>query len=107
MSRPVNTEDLEKLKVDLLEEIKKMLTTQPPVVPDGWLKSAQVRKLLNLSPNKLRALRYSGILPFAKVGRIIYFASADIEKLLSKRKPPATPSAMPIPSEDKTPLTHS
>lgn len=103
MGKEITTDDLEKLKRELLEEIKILLTSRPSAVPNGWLKSVQVRELLNLSPNKLLTLRNSGILPYSKVGRIIYFASSDVEKLLTKRKPAAPPSSVATAQADQIP----
>jgi len=47
-----------------------------------WLKSSEVRKLLNVSPGTLQNLRINGTLRFSKVGSIMYYKLEDINKLL-------------------------
>ena len=53
--------------------------------PQGkWLKSAQVRALLNISPGTLLNLRVNGHLRYTKVGGIFYYQYQDIELMLAK-----------------------
>ena len=47
-----------------------------------WLKSYEVRKLLNISPGTLQNLRVNGILRYTKIGSLLYYKLGDIEKLL-------------------------
>jgi DNA-directed RNA polymerase subunit F len=80
----ITTEDLEKFKEELLEELKKLL-------PEGtthkkWLKSHQVMKMLSVSPGTLQNLRVNGTLPFTKVGGIIFYDYDDIQKVLEEHK---------------------
>jgi hypothetical protein len=86
MAKPITTDDLEKLRRDLLEDLGKMLTVGQPAIPSGWMKSRDVRRMLNLSPGKLLQLRASGLLPYTKVGRIVYYEVSDIEKLMKAGK---------------------
>jgi hypothetical protein len=86
MGKEITIDDLQTLKRELLEEIKKLLALRQSAMPSGWLKSHQVRRLLTLSPGKLLQLRNAGILPYTKVGRIVYYEASDIENLLRKRK---------------------
>jgi hypothetical protein len=48
-----------------------------------WLKSNEVRKLLNISPGTLQNLRINGTLSYTKIGGIMYYDNTDIEKLLN------------------------
>jgi DNA-directed RNA polymerase subunit F len=77
----ITKEDLKELKNDLLNEIKAIV--QPG---DGqskkWLKSNEVRKLLNISPGTLQNLRINGTLRYTKMGSIIYYKQEDINKVL-------------------------
>jgi hypothetical protein len=83
----LTTNDLQEFKVELLEEIRNILTEQKSVTSKKWLKSIEVRKLLNISPGTLQTLRINGTLPFTKIGGTNYYNYTDIEKLLSKKMP--------------------
>ncbi len=47
-----------------------------------WLKSYEVRKLLNISPGTLQNLRVNGTLRYTKIGGLLYYKYEDITKLL-------------------------
>ena len=83
----LTTHDLQEFKVELLEEIRNILTEQKSVIAKKWLKSIEVRKLLNISPGTLQTLRINGTLPYTKIGGTNYYNFTDIEKLLSKKMP--------------------
>ena len=82
----ITTEDLYEFKIELLQEIKKMIQTAEPYNIKKWLKSKEVTKLLNISPGTLQNLRINGTLSYTKIGGIIYYANQDIEKLLENNK---------------------
>jgi len=77
----ITREDLKEFKSELLNEIKAIVKPG-----DGqsrkWLKSAEVRKLLKISPGTLQNLRINGTLRYTKVGSIIYYKQEDIDKVL-------------------------
>jgi len=76
----VTREDLRRLE-DLLNEIKQIV--QPgQSQPKKWLKSSEVRKMLNISPGTLQNLRINGTLRFTKMGNIMYYKLEDINKVL-------------------------
>jgi hypothetical protein len=72
--------DLDEFKKDLLKEIG--LLIQPQLEGKKWLKSAEVRKLLKISPGTLQNLR-NGTLAYTRVGSILYYKYADILKVLT------------------------
>lgn len=81
----ITTEDLMDFKIELIDEIKKMFTTQASSSPTQvsekkWLKSPDVRKLLSISPGTLQTLRINGTLPYTKIGGVIYYDHEDIKK---------------------------
>lgn len=78
----LTTEDLMEFKVELLDEIKQIISTQKGLVTKKWLKSFEVMKLLNLSPGTLQNLRINGTIPFTKIGGIILYDQDEINKLL-------------------------
>jgi hypothetical protein len=78
----VTREDLRRLE-DLLKEIKQII--QPgQSQPKKWLKSSEVRKMLNISPGTLQNLRINGTLRFTKMGSIMYYKLEDINKILEE-----------------------
>ena len=86
------TEDFETFKIDLLQEIKKIVESPTSARPNKWLRSIEVRKLLNLSNGTLQNLRINGTLSYTKVGGIIFYSSEDINKLLAANKIVSAPS---------------
>jgi hypothetical protein len=82
----LTTDDLKEFKLDLLEEIKKLLRQNGIQPVKKWLKSPEVRKLLNISPGTLQNMRVNGTLPFTKIGGVIYYDYEDIQKMLQTNK---------------------
>lgn len=80
----ITTDDLRVFKIELLDEISKLLEESKDLKPKKWLKSTEVRKLLNISPGTLQTFRINGTLPYTKVGGTHYYNLNDIEKLMSK-----------------------
>ncbi|WP_298152261.1 helix-turn-helix domain-containing protein [Flavobacterium sp.] len=78
-------EDLYEFRHVLLKDIKEILQTKPSQTKE-WLKSTEVRKLLNISPGTLQTLRINKTLSYTRIGGIIYYAHRDIEKLLEGNK---------------------
>lgn len=74
-------DDLKIFKAEMLLEIKSMLNPDESQ-SKRWLKSNEVRKLLNISPGTLQNLRINGTLRFTRIGSIIYYKLEDINKLL-------------------------
>jgi hypothetical protein len=84
-------EDLHEFSKSLLEDIKELLKGKNEQ-SKKWLKSTEVRKLLNISPGTLQNLRINGSLTYTKIGGTLYYDNTDIEKLLTKNKVSAIPS---------------
>lgn len=82
----ITMEDLHNFKVELLDEIKKILSQRQTAPTQRWLKSHQVRRLLTISPGTLQHLRINGTLPYTKIGGVLYYDAADIEKMLQDGK---------------------
>jgi hypothetical protein len=84
----VTIDDLLVLKSDLLSEIKTLFKESSGQPVKKWLKSHEVRKLLDISPGTLQNLRVNGTLPFTKIGGVIYYDQEDIREMLQSRKSP-------------------
>jgi hypothetical protein len=77
----ITRQDLAAFKNELLTEMKALL--QPGQGQSKqWLKSAEVRKLLNISPGTLQNLRINGTLRYTKIGGMMYYKLEDIHKVL-------------------------
>ncbi len=77
-------EDLREFKTELLNEIRNIFDQQQSPIQKKWLKSPEVRRMLNISPGTLQTLRINGTLSFTKVGGTMYYNLSDIEALLSQ-----------------------
>ena len=78
----ITLEDLKQFKMDFLEEMKAVIGQGKQNETNAWLRSAAVRKMLNISPGTLQNLRVNGTLPFRKIGGTMFYSKAEIEKLL-------------------------
>jgi hypothetical protein len=82
----ITTDDLREFKIELLDDIKKLITISNGQPQKKWLKSPEVRKFLNISPGTLQNLRINGTLPFTRMGGVIYYDTEDITKILTNNK---------------------
>ncbi|MEO6687077.1 MAG: helix-turn-helix domain-containing protein, partial [Dyadobacter sp.] len=73
----VTTADLEDFKSVILEEMRKMVKVGHGLPTKKWLKSSEVRKMLDISPGKLYWLRSSRQLEFMRIGGVIYYDTED------------------------------
>lgn len=77
----ITREDLKQFKSELMEEIKQLMKPGQGQSKQ-WLKSVDVRKMLNISPGTLQNLRINRTLRFTKIGGIMYYKLEDINKIL-------------------------
>lgn len=82
----VTAADLENFKNDMLEAIQKMIKSDQGLPAKKWLKSSEVRKMLDISPGKLHMLRASRKLAFMRLGGVIYYDREDIIKMFENNK---------------------
>jgi len=82
----VTTADLENFKADMLEEIRKIVRLDHGLPAKKWLKSSEVRKMLDISPGKLHMLRATSKLAFMRLGGVIYYDREDITKMFEMNK---------------------
>lgn len=79
-------DDLADFKRQLLFEIKSMMKEYVGQPTKKWLRTADVRKLLNVSPGTLQTMRNNGTIPFKKIGNIVYYDIEDIRRTLESEK---------------------
>ena len=87
----ITREDLNEFRSLLLNDLKEIIQSKPQQTKQ-WLKSNEVRKLLNISPGTLQNLRINGTLSYTKIGGIMYYDNTDIDKLLNGNKVKALPT---------------
>jgi hypothetical protein len=87
----ITREDLNQFRSLLLNDLKEIIYSKPNPSKQ-WLKSSEVRKLLNISPGTLQNLRINGTLTYTKIGGTLYYDNADIDKLLNGNKVNALPT---------------
>lgn len=84
----VTLADLKSVRDELLAAIARTKGSSPDTAKK-WLKSSEVRKLLNISPGKLLALRANRQLAFVRLGGVIYYDRDDIEAMIQIAKMPS------------------
>ena len=83
----ITSDDLIVFKLELLEEIKILLDNQNSgVIKKEWLKSTQGMETLHISAGTLQGFRTRGILPFTKIGGILFYDAEDIQNILLENK---------------------
>ena len=87
----ITREDLNEFRSLLIKDFKDLLNSKPEK-SKKWLKSIEVRNLLNISPGTLQNLRINGTLTYTKIGGTLYYDNADIDKLLNTNKTQALPT---------------
>ncbi len=80
----ITKDDLKALKSEIISELKTILGGQTE--QKKWLKSADVREMLNISPGTLQNLRINGTLPYTKMGKMMYYEYEDVVNVLNQNK---------------------
>ena len=80
----ITKNDLSEFKKEIISELSNLLSGKQE--NKKWLKSADVRKMLNISPGTLQHLRVTRVLPFTKIGGLVYYDYAEVLKVLEKNK---------------------
>jgi Helix-turn-helix domain len=79
----ITKDDLQTFRMQLLNDIRQLLSPQEAKLIKPWLKNSEVKKLLGISSNTIQRLRIAGKLRSTKVGGVHYYKYEDIEKLLN------------------------
>lgn len=79
----VTTDDLREFKIELIQEIKKILKENHAPHVKKWLKSNDVRDMLDVSSSTLQNLRDKGTLPFTKIGGVMFYNYEDVKMMLA------------------------
>jgi hypothetical protein len=82
----ITKQDLLDFRQQLLEDLKQYLVKPTQASKQKWLKSAQVREMLNISAGTLQNLRINGTLKPTRIGGSFYYSHQDIQSLLESKK---------------------
>ena len=82
----LTTDDLYDFKLELLEEIKKLLLQPKHQETKKYLKSSEVMEMLSISPGTLQNLRVNGTLPYSKIGGIILYEEKEIDRVMQENR---------------------
>lgn len=88
----ITREDLNDFRTKLLNDLKNIILKKQEEKPRQWLKSKEVRALLNISPGTLQNLRINGTLTYTKIGGLMYYDQSDIQNVLNHHKINAQPT---------------
>jgi hypothetical protein len=77
-------EDLINFRNDLLREIRSIIGNTATQPVKRWLKSFEVKELLHISTGTLHNLRTNGVIPFSKIGGVVFYDIIAVETLLEK-----------------------
>ncbi len=89
----ITTDDLREFKLDLLDDIKKLLLKQHQGKLKKYLKSAEIMELLQISPGTLQNLRINGTIPYTKMGGIIFYDSDEIQNMMDANRVKQRPNS--------------
>ncbi|WP_127137041.1 helix-turn-helix domain-containing protein [Flagellimonas oceanensis] len=82
----ITTKHLMEFKVELLEDIKELLENNNGRSGKKWLRSNEVRELLDISRGTLQNLRINGTLPYTRIGGVLYYDHNEIIEVLERNK---------------------
>lgn len=81
----ITTDDLQTFKIELLEDIKRLLKESSGQPGKKWLKSYEVQKVLGISAGTLQTLRNNETIEYTKIGGVIYYDYNEIQKMLNSK----------------------
>ncbi len=82
----ITNEDLAQFKEELLLEIKELLLRNEKITIDNWIKSNKVMDKLEISPGTLQNLRINHVIPYTRLGGILYYDEEKINEILESNE---------------------
>ncbi|TDD97838.1 DNA-binding protein [Flavobacterium cellulosilyticum] len=90
MNDMITKEDLRQFGLELLGNIGTLMTqtkeVQGEIVDQEWIKSKQVRTLMNMSPGSVQNLRVTQKIRFKKILGSYYYNKVDLLKLFTDER---------------------
>jgi len=78
----ITKEDLQVLKQEIINALKRDAEN----INKRWLRSAEVREMLNISAGTLQGMRINGTIPYTKLGSTIFYDNDELFKILHENK---------------------
>ena len=82
----ITKSDLNDFRDQLVHDLRTIIQEKRPEEGKRWLKSDEVRQLLNVSTGTLQNLRINGTLTYSKIGGTLFYDSLNIDKILRANK---------------------
>lgn len=79
-------DDLNEFRNQLISDFRQLIQSKPEEEAQRWLKSHEVKQLLNISAGTLQNLRINGTLAYSKIGGTIFYDSIAINKILQTNR---------------------
>ena len=76
--------DLQSIKNEIIAEITQLKSNS--FNREKWIKSAEVQKLLKISPATLQTLRINKTLPYTKLGKTLFYNYDDLVAILERNR---------------------
>lgn len=78
----ITTDDLREFKIELLDDIK----NSSHMANKKYLKSPDIMKILNISSGTLQTMSINGMLPYTKIGGIIFYDPDEISTVMKENR---------------------
>jgi hypothetical protein len=69
-------------KTELLHDLEIRLSEHPPLDPDHLIDNVDFMQLLRISTRTAQKIRSSNLIPFAQIGRKVYYKMTDVTQLI-------------------------
>jgi hypothetical protein len=79
----ITVQHLDNFHKKLITDIEGLIDQRLNDTPKRWLRSYEVRKMLNISPGTLQHLKATGTIAFSKIGGSHYYDYQKIQELLT------------------------
>lgn len=86
MLQVLTYEDFKQFEARLLKEIEEIKKALPSISPKKWLRSSDIKELLEISHGKLQTMRNNKEIPFTVIGGTIFYSLEDLNKMLDAKK---------------------
>lgn len=79
----ITTDDLRQFKIELINDMRLLLIEQSERNnKKKWLRTGEVKKLLQISASTLQNLRINGTLSYSKIGGSFFYSAMEIDKII-------------------------
>ena len=89
MDEPITKADLRQMHLLLINEIREMINsreTKGNIAAPEWMRSREIRKILNISAGTLQNLRIQGKIRHKKVMGSYYYKRSDLDMLFKEEE---------------------